>query len=128
MYDVVWCYLQVSIWISNKCVSNQPQLNMHNFYTWRHECVIPKSLKICTQRHASVFAIKMCNKWSQGWPDLPKGSYTLTVSRHTFYHHLLATSMHQQHMCLILLKVEQSSFTQAFFSNVSGVHECSDSI
>ena len=25
-----------------------------------------------------------------------------------------ATSMHQQHMCLILLKVEQSAFTQAF--------------
>ena len=32
-----------------------------------------------------------------------------------FYRHLLATLMHQQHMCLILLKVEQSAFTQASF-------------
>ena len=29
--------------------------------------------------------------------------------------HLLATSMHQQDMCLLLLNVEQSAFTQAFF-------------
>ena len=36
-----------------------------------------------------------------------KGSYTCTVSRYTFYHHLIATSMDQQHMYLILLKVEQ---------------------
>ena len=57
-----------------------------------------------------------------------KGSYTCTVSRHTFHHHLLATSMHQQDMCLLLLKVEQSAFTQAFFSSLSGVHECSGSL
>ena len=50
-----------------------------------------------------------------------KGSYTCTVSRHTFHHHLLATSMHQWHMVLILLKVEQSAFTQAFFSSLSGI-------
>ena len=37
-----------------------------------------------------------------------RGSYTCTASRHTFHHHLLATSMDQQHMCLVLLKVEQS--------------------
>ena len=28
----------------------------------------------------------------------------------------------------ILLKVEQSAFTQAFFSSLSGVHECSGSL
>ena len=56
-----------------------------------------------------------------------KGSYTYTVSRHTFHRHLLATSTHQQDMCLLLLKVEQSAFTQAFFSNLSGVHEHSGS-
>ena len=55
-----------------------------------------------------------------------KRSYTLTVSRHTFHRHLLVTSMHQQHMCLILLKVERSPFTQAFFSSLSGIHECLD--
>ena len=44
-----------------------------------------------------------------------KGSYTRTVSRHTFHCHLLVISMHQQHMCLMLLKVEQSVFTQASF-------------
>ena len=55
-------------------------------------------------------------------PDLPKGSYTHTVSRHTFYNHLLATSMDQQHMCSILLKLEQSAFTQASLSSLSDVH------
>ena len=50
------------------------------------------------------------------------------VSRHTFQCHLLATSMHQQHMCLILLKVELSAFTQAFVSSLSGVHECSSGL
>ena len=34
-----------------------------------------------------------------------------TVSRHAFHHHLTGRSMNQQHMCLILLKVEQSAFT-----------------
>ena len=54
-----------------------------------------------------------------------KGSYTCTDSRHTFHHHILATSMHQQDMCLLLLKDEQSAFTQAFLSSLSGIHECS---
>ena len=40
------------------------------------------------------------------------------------YRHLLATSMDQQHTCLILLKVEQSAFAQAFFSSLSDFHEC----
>ena len=57
-----------------------------------------------------------------------KGSYTRTVSRHTFHHHLLDTSMHQQDVCLLLLKVEQSAFIQAFFSSLSGVHECSGNL
>ena len=48
-----------------------------------------------------------------------------TVSRHTFHCHLIATSMRQQHMCLTLLKVEQFAFTQASFSSLSNVHECS---
>ena len=46
---------------------------------------------------------------------IQKGSYTCTVSRHNFHCHLLATSMHQHHMCLILLKVEQSACTQGLF-------------
>ena len=33
--------------------------------------------------------------------------------------------MHQQHTCLILMKVEQSAFTQASFSSLSDIHECS---
>ena len=57
-----------------------------------------------------------------------KGSYTRTVSRHTFHRHLLATSMHKQDMCLLLLKVKQSAFTQTLFSSLSGVHECSGSL
>ena len=54
-----------------------------------------------------------------------KGSYTCTVSKHTFHRHLIATSMDQQHMCLILLKFKQSAFTQASFSSLSDVHNCS---
>ena len=52
--------------------------------------------------------------------------YTCTVfSRHTFHRHLSATSIHQQDMCLILLKAEQSAFTQVSFSSLSDIHECS---
>ena len=38
---------------------------------------------------------------------------TCTVSRCSFHHCLTATSMDQQHMCVILSKTEQSAFTQA---------------
>ena len=68
--------------------------------------------------HFTIFTF-ICDQICQ------KGSYIRTVSRHTFHRHLLATLMHQQDMCLPLLKVEQSAFTQAFFSSLSGVHECS---
>ena len=44
------------------------------------------------------------------------------------YSHLIATSMDQQHVCLILLKVEQSAFTQTSFSSLSDVHECSSGL
>ena len=57
-----------------------------------------------------------------------KGSYTRTVSRYTFHPHLLATSMRQQDMCLLLLKVEKSAFTQAFLSSLSGIHKCLGSL
>ena len=39
-----------------------------------------------------------------------KGSYTRTISKHAFHCHLIVTSMDQQHMHLILLKVELLSF------------------
>ena len=54
-----------------------------------------------------------------------KESYTCTVSRHTFHCHLLATSMDQQGMCLVLLKGEQSAFAQASFSSLPDIHDCS---
>ena len=41
---------------------------------------------------------------------------------------MLATSMHQQDMCLLLLKDEHTAFTQAFLSSLSGIHECSGSL
>ena len=63
-----------------------------------------------------------------GWIDntqiCQKRSYSRTVSRHTFHHHLITTPMVQQHTCLILLKVDQSHLTQTSFSP-SDVHECS---
>ena len=57
-----------------------------------------------------------------------KESYACTVSRHTFHPHLLAISMHQQYICLILLKIKQSAFTQASFSSISDVHDCSSGL
>ena len=45
------------------------------------------------------------------WSDLPIGILYTHSLRHTFHWH---PAMHQQHMCLVLLKVEQSAFTQAF--------------
>ena len=56
-----------------------------------------------------------------------KGSYTCTVPRHSFHPHLLATSMHQQDMCVLLLKIEQSAIAQVLFISLSGVHVCSGS-
>ena len=77
-------------------------------------------------------------QYKQIWPDpfsiceqykcdqvCQNGSYTRTVSRHTFHRHLITTPMDQQHMCLILLKVDQSTFTQISFSSLSDIHECS---
>ena len=43
------------------------------------------------------------------------------VLRHTFHHHLIATSMDQQHIHLILQTVEQS-FTQASFPSLFDVY------
>ena len=52
------------------------------------------------------------------WPDLPKGSYTCTVSRPTFNQHLIATSIDQWYMCVIQQNVKQSAFTQASFPSL----------
>ena len=62
-----------------------------------------------------IMSLKNLNVYSNCDQICQKGSYTHTVSRHTFHRHPLATSMHQQDMCLLLLKVEQSAFTQAYF-------------
>ena len=37
---------------------------------------------------------------------------------------MIATSMDQQHVCLIVVKVEHSAFTQASFLSLSDVHKC----
>ena len=47
---------------------------------------------------------------------------------HTFHQYLIVTSMDQQHMCLILLKVKQFAVTQASFSSLSDIHKCSDGL
>ena len=53
------------------------------------------------------------------------GSYTCTVSRHTFHHHFDNYLNGPTHTCLIMLKVDQSAFTQASFSSLLNVHEYS---
>ena len=63
--------------------------------------------------HCRLLTFQICDQICQ------KGSYTHTVSRHTFHRHLLATSMHQQDMCLLLLKVKQSAFSQAYLASTS---------
>ena len=54
-----------------------------------------------------------------------KGSYMRTVSRHTFHHHLIATSIDQWYMCMMQQKVKQSPFTQASFPSLSDICEYS---
>ena len=61
-------------------------------------------------------------------PDLPKGSYTRTVSKHIFHRHLLATSMDQQHNVFNTVEGEQSLFTQFSSSSLSDIHKCSGGI
>ena len=77
-------------------------------------CMILHSQTISPRYIANYSYIQLykCNQICQ------KGSYTCTVSKHTFHHHLIATSMDQQHMYLILLKFKQSAFTQASFSSL----------
>ena len=102
--------------------------DIDSYYQTTSRCVCPSTsyiigCYICIYIHIYIYIYIyaytiICDQICQ------KGSYTRTVSRHTFHRHLLAASMHQQHMCLLLLKVEQSAFTQAFFSSLSGIHEC----
>ena len=92
---------------------------MHVYMQYVYVCM---HLYMYAYVHIYIVRMHICDQICQ------KRSYTRTVSRHTFHRHLLATSMHQQDMCLLLLKVEQSAFTQAFFSSLSGVHECSGSL
>ena len=66
-----------------------------------------------------------CTPHSQMWPGIPKEVNMHTVSRHTFHHHLITTSINQQYMYVIQLEVKQSAFTQASFHSLSDVHECS---
>ena len=84
-----------------QCMCTSVSVCVHIYVcTWCGFCHICSSL--------NIMLAHICDQICQ------KGSYTRTVSRHTFYCHLLATSMHQQDICLLLLKVEQSAFTQAF--------------
>ena len=72
-----------------------------------------------------TFKILICDQICQKWSCLIG---TCTVSRHTFHCYLLAISMDQHCMCSILLMVEQSAFTQASFSSLSDLHECSSGL
>ena len=79
------------------CMNVQAHLALNCFH-WD----IATYLAMCCSSYCMW--INICDQICQ------KGSYTRTVSIHTFHRHLLATSMHQQDMCLLLLKVEQSAF------------------
>ena len=58
------------------------------------------------------------------WQDLPKGVLYMHSLRHAFHCYLITTPLDQQHICLILLKVDPSAFTQTSFSSLFEVHEC----
>ena len=70
----------------------------------------------------SKFYLKQCKE--EICDHICKRDLIHTQFQDTFHHHLIATSMNQQHMCLILLKVEQTAFTQASLSSLSDIHEC----
>ena len=71
------------------------------------------------------------------WPDLPKGVLHIQLPKgvlhiHNFKTHLslpfdsyINGSKVASYMCLVLLKFEQSTITQASFSSLSNIHECS---
>ena len=53
-----------------------------------------------------------------------KGSYTHTVSGLTFHSHSTDTTMHQQFMLVPLPNLQQSAFSEASFTGLSGIHGC----
>ena len=139
--ECVWCLLSTTCTVK----SRKPLLSLLFHCQWNHcNCMAP-ILMHCPFK-ASWLCVVFKKWWSyfvaptpsflynlvilaNMWPDLPKGVlYTYRFKRHSFYRHLLTTSMHQQDICLLLLKVEQSAFTQALFSSLSGIHECSGSL
>ena len=63
----------------------------------------------------------MCTDLPVG--DLPVGVLYTQFQDTFFTWHLIGTSMDQQHIRLILLKVEQSAFTQASLSSLLDVHK-----
>ena len=91
-------------------------------------CVAMCSTKTCCQTRLKTSFCHTIAMLTQIICDqvCQKGSYTCTLSRHTFHRHLITIPMDQQHMCLILLKVDQSAFTQTSFSSLSDIHKCSD--
>ena len=62
------------------------------------------------------------------WPDFPKG----VLYTHNFKTHFSSPSVSYinapKGYVFTTAESEQSAFTQAFFSSLSGVHECSGSL
>ena len=63
--------------------------------------------------------IIMCDQICQ------KGSYTCTVSGLTFHYHSTDATIDQQFMLVPLQNFQQSAFTEASFTGLSGIHGCS---
>ena len=53
-----------------------------------------------------------------------KGFYTRTVSGLTFHYHSTDTTIDQQSMLVPLPNLQQSAFTEASFTGLSGIHGC----
>ena len=54
-----------------------------------------------------------------------KGSYTCTASGLTFHYHSTDTTIDQQFMLVPLPNFQWSAFTEASFTDLSGIHGCS---
>ena len=52
------------------------------------------------------------------------GSHLLATSMDQWHMCLIMLKVEQWHMCLIMLKVEQSAFTRASLPSLSDIHEC----
>ena len=77
-----------------------------------------KGLATHTHAHTHTHTHTQCDQICQ------KGSYTRPASGLTFHYHSTDTTIDQQFMLVPLPNLQQSAFTEASFTGLSGFHRC----